>query len=313
MGFAMSQIKTSKQKSAVRRDVSLLTETDLHLFNEGTHFDLQTKLGSHLTTAKDGEKGTYFAVWAPNARSVSVVGDFNNWNPQSHPLYSRGQSGIWEGFLSEIGEGTLYKYHIVSHRHGYEVDKADPFGIFHEVAPKTASIIWDLAYDWGDAEWMENRQSQSGLDAPMSIYEVHLGSWRRVTAEGNRSLSYRELAVELADHVKRCGFTHVEFLPVMEHPFFGSWGYQTTGYFAPSSRYGTPQDFKYLIDHLHQNGIGVILDWVPSHFPSDEHGLAYFDGTHLYEHADPRQGFHPDWNSYHLQLRPQRGPQLSAQ
>jgi len=290
--------KTETLENQVRTDVSLLTDDDVHWFNEGTHFDLQNKLGARMHTAPDGETGVYFAVWAPNARSVTVTGDFNAWDKSSHPLHARGNSGIWEGFLPDVTKGALYKYHITSQNAGYRVDKADPFGVFHEISPKTASIVWDLDYHWEDAQWMDERWSRNGLDSPMSIYEVHLGSWRRVASEGNRSLNYRELAVELAEHVRRCGFTHVEFLPVMEHPFFGSWGYQTTGYFAPSSRYGTPQDFKYLVDYLHQHGIGVILDWVPSHFPSDEHGLAYFDGTHLFEHADPRQGYHPDWNSY---------------
>lgn len=291
---------TTKDKPGmqVRSDVSLLTDDDIYLFNQGTHFDLQNKLGAHPCAGKDGQPGTCFAVWAPNARSVNVVGEFNKWDKQSHPLKPRGSSGIWEGFVPGIGKGTLYKYHIASRVGNHKADKADPFGVFHEVAPKTASIVWDLDYHWGDGDWMAGRHARNRLDAPMSVYEVHLGSWRRVAADGNRSLSYRELAIELSDHVHRCGFTHVEFLPVMEHPFFGSWGYQTTGYFAPSSRYGTPQDFKYLIDYLHQKGIGVILDWVPSHFPNDEHGLGYFDGTHLFEHSDPRQGFHPDWNSY---------------
>jgi 1,4-alpha-glucan branching enzyme len=288
--------------TAVRYDTSLLSNDDVYLFNEGTHFDIQTKLGAHTRRAADGSMGTCFAVWAPNARSVSVVGDFNGWDKRRHKLRPRGSSGIWEGFLPGVGHGTLYKYHIESREGGYSVDKADPYGVFHEVAPKTASIVWDLDYQWDDEDWMTSRADRNKLTAPTSIYEVHLGSWRRIASDGNRSLSYRELAVELADHVQRCGFTHVEFLPVMEHPFFGSWGYQTTGYYAPSSRYGTPQDFKYLVDYLHQHEIGVILDWVPSHFPSDEHGLAYFDGTHLFEHADPRQGFHPDWNSYIFNL-----------
>ena len=280
------------------RHVSLLTDDDVHFFNEGTHFNLHQKFGAHLITAEDGRQGTYFAVWAPNAKLVSVVGLFNDWNEESHPLAQRGSSGIWEGFLPDVGKGTLYKYHIRSRQNDYRVNKSDPFGIFQEVAPKTASIVWDLDYDWGDSEWMSRRWERNGLMSPISVYEVHLGSWKRVPGEENRSLSYRELASELAEHVKQMGFTHVEFLPVMEHPFFGSWGYQTTGYFAPTSRFGTPQDFKFLIDVLHQHGIGVILDWVPSHFPSDEHGLCYFDGTHLYEHADPREGYHPDWNSY---------------
>jgi 1,4-alpha-glucan branching enzyme len=244
------------------------------------------------------QNGTYFAVWAPDARQVSVTGDFNGWDKASHPLQQRGQSGIWEGFVPGTGKGTLYKYHITSRYKGYKVDKADPLALYNEIPPKTASIVWDLEYAWGDGVWMEQRQAYNGLDAPMAIYEVHLGSWKRVPEEGYRSLSFRELAPQLVDHVRHMGFTHVEFLPVMEHPFFGSWGYQTTGYFAPSSRYGSPQDFMYLIDYLHQRGIGVILDWVPSHFPTDEHGLGYFDGTHLYEHSHPKKGFHPDWKSY---------------
>ena len=288
----------STSAAAVRTDVSILTDDDIHWFNEGTHFDLQKKLGARPHRDDNGVEGTYFAVWAPNARLVTVTGDFNHWDKRSHPLQPHGSSGIWEGFIPALTRGSLYKYHIVSQHDGYQVNKADPFGVFHQVAPDTASVVWDLDYQWADDEWMAQRGSRQRLDAPMSIYEVHLGSWRRVLGEGNRSLDYRELAIELSDHVKRLGFTHVEFLPVMEHPFFGSWGYQVTGYFAPSSRFGTPQDFKYLIDYLHQQGIGVILDWVPSHFANDEHGLPYFDGTHLFEHADPRQGYHPDWNSY---------------
>ena len=245
----------------------------------------------------EGVEGTYFGVWAPNARQVSVMGDFNGWSKSSHQLHSKGQSGIWEGFISGIGKGTLYKYRIVSNYHKYRVEKADPFAIFNETPPKTASIVWDSDYSWGDQAWMEKRRERNARDAPISIYEVHLGSWRRVPEEGNRSLTYREMAPPLSKYVQQMGFTHVEFLPVMEHPFYGSWGYQITGYFAPTSRYGTPQDFMYLIDCLHQHGIGVILDWVPSHFTSDEHGLGYFDGTHLYEHKSPRQGIHPDWNS----------------
>ena len=283
--------------SCVRYDFSRLTDDDLYLFNEGSHFDLHRKLGAHLVT-HEGTPGTYFAVWAPNALQVHVVGTFNEWSRNSHPLRARSQSGIWEGFVPHVGKGALYKYHITSRHGGYCVEKADPMGVFHEVAPKTASIVWDLDYAWEDGAWMAERARRNRLEAPLSVYEVHLGSWRRVLAEGNRSLSYRELAFDLADHVRRLGFTHVEFLPVMEHPFFGSWGYQITGYFAPTSRYGTPQDFKYLIDHLHRQGIGVILDWVPSHFANDQHGLGFFDGSHLYEHADPRQGYHPDWNSH---------------
>jgi 1,4-alpha-glucan branching enzyme len=288
---------TDSHATTVQTDLSLLTDDDIHLFNEGTHFDLQNKLGSHLLTTDDGQQGTYFSVWAPNAQSVSVMGDFNQWNKQSQQLHPRGSSGIWEGFLPGVGKGTLYKYHIHSHVGDYRVVKTDPFGVFQEVAPKTASIVWDLDYQWNDDDWMQGRGSRNRLDSPTSIYEVHLGSWRRVPGE-NHSLDYRELATELGDHVKQIGFTHVELLPVMEHPFFGSWGYQTTGYFAPTSRYGTPQDFKFLVDYLHQQGIGVILDWVPSHFPNDEHGLAFFDGSHLFEHADPREGYHPDWKSH---------------
>lgn len=292
----MNDIATLSRPN-VMYDFSLLSDYDAYLFNQGEHYEIWRKLGAHPLTV-EGMAGTYFAVWAPASKSVAVVGDFNDWNRESHPLRPFGSSGIWEGFIPDLHHGSLYKYHIVSADGNYRVDKADPYGYFHEVAPKTASVIWDLDYDWNDSRWMHARGGRNHLQAPMSIYEVHLGSWRRVREEGNRSLSYRELAFELTDRVKRLGFTHVEFLPVMEHPFFGSWGYQTTGYFAPSSRYGTPQDFKFLIDHLHQNGIGVILDWVPSHFPGDEHGLAYFNGEHLYEHADPRQGYHPDWNSY---------------
>jgi 1,4-alpha-glucan branching enzyme len=277
--------------------ITLLTDDDLHLFNEGTHYCLSEKLGSHLLS-HGGEPGTYFAVWAPDASEVSVFGDFNFWDKRTHPLQPRGKSGIWEGFVPGVGKGALYKYHIVSRYRDYTVDKADPVGFFHESAPNTASIVCDLAYDWGDKEWMGKRQFRNSLDAPMSIYEVHLGSWRRVPEEGDRPLTYLEMAPLLAKYVREMGFTHVEFLPVMEHPFVGSWGYQTTGYFAPASRYGTPQEFMSLVDSLHRQGIGVILDWVPSHFPTDEHSLGYFDGTHLYEHAYPQKGFHPDWKSF---------------
>jgi len=275
---------------------TLLTSYDLHLFNEGNHNRLFEKFGAHLTEL-DGRQGTYFAVWAPNAERISVVGDFNRWNPDSHPMNPRESSGVWEAFIPDLAKGAVYKYHLRSRYHMYEVDKSDPYGHFNEVPPRTASIVWDLEYEWQDAEWMRTRYEHNKYDAPISTYEVHLGSWMRVPEEGNRSLSYRELAPKLADYANEMGFTHVEFMPVMEHPFFGSWGYQVTGYYAPSARFGTPQDFMYLVDYLHQRGIGVYLDWVPSHFPNDEHGLAYFDGTHLYEHADPRQGFHPDWKS----------------
>jgi 1,4-alpha-glucan branching enzyme len=277
--------------------VQLLTDQDLYLFNEGSNYRIFEKMGAHLVS-QDGKAGTIFSVWAPNARSVSVVGSFNGWDPKTNRLSPRGSSGIWEGFVPGAQRGALYKFHIESRSHGYRVDKADPVGLLHEKPPRTASVVWDLDYQWNDQEWMKNRAGRNSLRAPQAIYEVHLGSWMRVPEEHNRPLTYRETAPRLAQYVGQMGFTHVEFLPIMEHPFFGSWGYQTTGYFAPTSRYGTPQDFMFLVDYLHQHGIGVILDWVPSHFPSDAHGLAYFDGTHLYEHADSRQGFHPDWKTH---------------
>jgi 1,4-alpha-glucan branching enzyme len=284
-------------KAKVRDDFSLLSEDDLYLFNEGSHFRLYDKLGAHLVEV-EGVKGVYFAVWAADAKQVSVMGDFNGWSKSSHPLKPRGQSGLWEGFVPGVDRGACYKYHIRSRHRGYRVDKADAFGFHFEGPPRTASIVWDLDYAWGDAEWMARRHRHNSLDAPISIYEMHLGSWRRVPEEDNRWLTYREMAPLLAAYLQQTGFTHVEFLPVMEHPFYGSWGYQTTGFFAPTSRYGTPQDFMFLVDYLHQHNIGVILDWVPSHFPADEHGPGFFDGTHLYEHADPRKGFHPDWHSF---------------
>jgi 1,4-alpha-glucan branching enzyme len=274
-----------------------LGEQDLHFFNEGTHVRLYEKLGAH-PLQRDGVEGTHFAVWVPNATRVSVIGEFNGWDKEAHLLYSQGSSGIWEGFLPGVGQGAVYKYHIVSRLNDYQVDKMDPFAFYNEVPSRTASIVWDLGYEWQDTAWMDSRRRRNALDAPMAIYEVHLGSWRRVPEESNRPLTYRELAPALADYVQQRAFTHVELLPIMEHPFYGSWGYQVSGYFAPTSRYGTPQDFMYLIDYLHQRGIGVILDWVPAHFPRDEHSLGYFDGTHLFEHQDPRQGVHPDWDSF---------------
>jgi 1,4-alpha-glucan branching enzyme len=280
----------------VHYDYSLITEDDLYLFNEGSHFRLYDKLGAHPGTF-DGRQGIYFAVWAPNAEQVSVIGDFNQWDGANHLLRSRNDSGIWEGFITGIGPGALYKFRIATKHFGYRVDKADPLAFYSQLSPDTASVVWDLAYSWDDQSWMEERHLHNSMNSPMAIYEVHLGSWQRVPEELQRSLTYRELAPRLADHVKRTGFTHVELMPIMEHPFYGSWGYQVTGYFAPTSRYGTPQDFMYLIDYLHQHSIGVILDWVPSHFPNDEHGLAFFDGTYLYEHADPRKGLHPDWDT----------------
>jgi 1,4-alpha-glucan branching enzyme len=270
-------------------DVTLLTDNDLYLFNEGNHFRLYEKFGAHVVT--------YFAVWAPDAEIVYVMGDFNGWNKTSHALRSRAVSGIWEGFIPGVEKGVKYKFHVCSRYQGYKADKGDPFAFHGETPPLTASIVWDLDYLWNDEAWMRERSRQNNLRAPMSIYEVHIGSWMRIPQEENRSLSYREIAPRLAEYVTRLGFTHVEFLPVMEHPFYGSWGYESLGYFAPTSRYGTPQDFMFLIDTLHQHGIGVILDWVPSHFPSDEHGLGFFDGTHLYEHFDARQRIQPDWGS----------------
>ncbi len=268
---------------------SLLTEDDIYLWNEGTHTRLYEKLGAHPTT-----DGSHFAVWAPNADQVSVVGDWNSWDPQSDPLKRRGSSGIWEGFAPAAQDGHYYKYWI---RNGsYEVSKADPFGFRHESPPANASQIWNLDYQWSDKKWMARRERANSIHSPISVYELHLGSWKR-HSDGNH-LTYTELADELPGYLVDLGFTHVELLPVMEHPFYGSWGYQTTGYFAPTNRYGTPQEFMGLVDALHAAGIAVILDWVPSHFPSDEHGLAFFDGTHLYEHADPRQGLHPDWKTY---------------
>jgi 1,4-alpha-glucan branching enzyme len=286
-------------ENQVRYDVTRLSDDDLYLFNEGSHLQLYEKLGSHPMTV-DGVEGTYFAVWAPDAVDVTVVGDFNYWTPRRHFLGARGSSGIWEGFIPGIRPGTLYKYHIESRFHGYKMNKTDPFARYCEVPPKTASIVHELNYSWNDRNWMESRPETGSLNHPVSIYEVHLGSWMRVPEEGNRMMTYRELAHRLGEYVERMHFTHVEIMPVMEHPFYGSWGYQCTGFFAPTSRYGSPEDFMYFIDHLHQRGIGVILDWVPSHFPTDAHGLAYFDGTHLFEHSDPRQGYHPDWGKLHF-------------
>lgn len=275
-----------------------LSDFDVHLLAEGTHYRTYEKLGAHLAESF-GASGVHFAVWAPNAKHVSVIGDFNDWNVGSHPMQSRPQAGVWECFVPGIGVGALYKYHIESRSEDYRMDKADPYGFAGEIRPQTASKVCNLEdYTWGDRAWMETRQSRNALDAPISIYEVHLGSWMRVPEEGNRWLTYREIATKLADYVHDMGFTHVELLPITEHPFDGSWGYQTVGYFAPTSRFGAPQDFMYLVDHLHQHGIGVILDWVPAHFPRDGHGLGFFDGTHLYEHADPRQGLQPDWDTF---------------
>ncbi|MEX1368681.1 MAG: 1,4-alpha-glucan branching protein GlgB [Nannocystaceae bacterium] len=279
----------------VRSDFSLLDAQDTYLFNEGTHERLYDKLGAHPMEL-DGESGTNFAVWAPGAHYVAVVGDFNDWDRGAHPLTVRGESGVWEGFIPGVEPGALYKLHIAG-PDGWSGDKSDPFAFGSEISPRTASVVVRSEHRWGDDAWMAGRGARQTLQAPISIYEVHLGSWRRVPEEGDRFLGYRELGPLLVEHCRNHGFTHVELMPVMEHPFYGSWGYQITGYFCPTSRYGSPDDLRELIDHLHQADIGVILDWVPSHFPTDAHGLAFFDGSHLFEHADPRQGFHPDWNS----------------
>ncbi|HEY4240768.1 MAG TPA: 1,4-alpha-glucan branching protein GlgB [Kofleriaceae bacterium] len=268
---------------------SLLTADDLFLFNQGTHYRLYDKLGAHPIPG-----GTYFAVWAPNARAVSVIGDWNDWRPGAHALVARESSGIWEGTVAGIGHGARYKYAITG-ADGVTRDKADPFAARAEHPPATASLVWELRHEWHDAEWMKTRGERSSRSAPISIYEAHLGSWRR---ERSAVLGYRRLGEELGAHAANLGFTHVELMPVMEHPFFGSWGYQVTGYFAPTTRYGAPDDFAAMVDGLHARGIGVILDWVPAHFPTDPHGLGEFDGTHLFEHADPRRGFHQDWTSY---------------
>jgi 1,4-alpha-glucan branching enzyme len=274
---------------------SLFTDFDISLFRSGKHFRIYEKLGSHPIEV-DGQLGTYFAVWAPSARNVAVIGNFNDWNTKEHPLAPRWDgSGIWEGFIPDVGKGSLYKYAIQA-QDGRLLEKGDPYALFWEIPPNTASIVWDNEYEWTDKKWMDSRQNVNGIDRPFSVYEVHMGTWKK-TNGGLNSLSYREMATDMVEYVKEMGFTHVEFLPVMEHPYFPSWGYQITGYFAPTSRYGTPQDFMYLVDAFHKAGIGVILDWVPSHFPADAHGLADFDGTHLYDHADPRLGFHPDWKS----------------
>ena len=277
---------------------SRFSDFDIHLFRSGKHYKLYEKLGSHVVE-HHGVKGTYFAVWAPNANFASVIGNFNGWNKTEHPLSARWDgSGIWEAFVPNIGRGEIYKYFLRSNNGGAELEKADPFALFCEVAPKTASIIWDNWYEWKDDNWMKNRRKHNALNAPMSIYEVHLGSWRKDPANPDGYLTYSQIADALVPYVEEMGFTHVEFMPIMEHPYTPSWGYQITGYFSVASRMGTPQELMDLIDRLHQAGIGVIMDWVPSHFPNDAHGLFRFDGTSLYEHEDPRKGYHPDWKSY---------------
>jgi 1,4-alpha-glucan branching enzyme len=277
--------------TATTERTTALTGHDQYLFREGTHSRLYEKLGAQVVS-----NAVEFAVWAPNAASVAVIGDWNGWDPRANPMIGS-DAGIWTARVEGARHGSIYKFHVVSKMGDFRVDKSDPFAFRAEPAPRTGSVVWDLAYEWGDAEWMQTRQHRNALGAPCSVYELHLGSWRRDPSNPERLLGYREVAPALTQYVKEMGFTHVELMPIMEHPFYGSWGYQCTGYFAASSRYGTPQDLMFLIDTLHQAGIGVILDWVPSHFPWDQHGLGYFDGTHLYEHADPRQGHHPDWAS----------------
>ncbi len=296
--------RASTKKMKVSEDVvvesnefhSLFTDYDIDLFKAGKHYHLYNKLGSKVTT-QNGVKGTYFAVWAPNAKYIAVIGNFNGWNRGETPMTARWDgSGIWETFVPNLGKESYYKYFLVSNN-GHEEEKGDPYAYHWETPPHTASVVWDFDFKWSDKTWMNKRKKDSALNKPMSVYEIHLGSWRKVPEEGGRFMSYREMARELPAYCQYMGFTHVEMMPVMEHPFFGSWGYQVTGYFAPSSRFGTPEDFMYLVNELHRANIGVILDWVPSHFPVDKHGPAFFDGTHLYEHEDPKLGFHPDWKS----------------
>ncbi|MBI3952115.1 MAG: 1,4-alpha-glucan branching protein GlgB [Acidobacteria bacterium] len=275
----------------------VLSDFDLHLMAEGTHYRNYEKLGAHIREI-DGVRGVHFAVWAPNAKRVSVVGDFNQWDGRRHPMRFHPGAGIWEIFIPELNEETLYKFEIKSRFHNLSTLKTDPYGFYFERRPKTAAIVHDITkYGWNDEQWMEERAQKNALDAPIAIYEVHLGSWKRAPEEGSRYLTYRELAHQLVDYVKQMGYTHIELLPVTEHPYDGSWGYQTIGHYAPTSRFGEPEDFMYFVDYCHHHGIGVILDWVPAHFPKDAHGLAYFDGTHLYEHADPRKGEHQDWGT----------------
>ncbi|MEK7269081.1 MAG: alpha-amylase family glycosyl hydrolase, partial [Nitrospirota bacterium] len=275
----------------------LLTDFDLHLFGEGRHYRAYDMLGAHIRTV-EGVAGVGFVVWAPNAMRVSVVGDFNGWDGRRHPMRNRGNTGLWELFIPDILKGAAYKYEIRPRDRDVPLLKADPYAFAAELRPKTASIVRSLAgYQWGDQRWMEERAAGDPLAGPLAIYEVHLGSWARVPEEGDRWLTYRELAAKLIPYVKEMGYTHLELLPVTEHPFDGSWGYQTTGYFAPTSRFGQPEDFMAFVDACHQAGIGVMVDWVPAHFPDDPHGLAWFDGTYLYDHEDPRLGHHPEWHS----------------
>ena len=275
----------------------LLSDFDLHLMAEGTHYRNYEKLGSHVRVV-EGVRGVHFAVWAPNAKRVSVIGDFNQWDGRRHPMRFHAGAGIWEIFVPGLREETVYKFEVKWRRFGFITQKTDPYAFYFERRPKTGAIVYDInQFVWRDDQWMEHRKNRNGLDAPISIYEVHLGSWMRAPEEGDRYLTYRELAHQLVDYVKQMGYTHIELLPVTEHPYGGSWGYQTVGYYAPTSRHGEPHEFAYFVDYCHRNGIAVILDWVPAHFPKDGHGLAYFDGTHLYEHSDPRKGEHQDWGT----------------
>ncbi len=275
----------------------VLSDFDLHLLGEGSHHESYEKLGSHLLTV-GGVKGVHFAVWAPNAQRVSIVGNFNKWDPRRHPMRILGDSGIWELFIPGCGEGEIYKYEILSKINKYISEKADPYAFYAEIRPKSASIVYDInKYEWHDDSWLESRSANNWLESPIAIYEVHLGSWMRMPEQDNRYLTYREMADKLIRYVKEMGYTHIELMPVTEHPLDASWGYQTISYFAPTSRYGKPEDFMFFVDLCHQNNIGVILDWSPAHFPTDGHGLGFFDGTCLYEHEDPRKGFHPDWGT----------------
>jgi 1,4-alpha-glucan branching enzyme len=292
------------REGAVTRDVidpyrfaQVLSDFDLHLFAEGTHYRVWERLGAHRMTI-DGTTGVHFAVWAPNAQRVSAIGDFNRWDGRAHPMRRLVPSGVWEVFVPDLTDGDCYKFELRTTA-GQLLHKADPYARLFEVPPRTASVIWsDEGYEWHDQDWMRERASNKGWrDQPMSIYEVHMGSWRRVVEEGHRFQTYREMAMSLVPYVREMGFTHIELMPIMEHPFGGSWGYQVIGFFAPTSRFGTPDDFRYFVDECHRHGIGVILDWVPGHFPKDRHGLAEFDGTALYEHADPRKGEHQDWGT----------------
>ena len=277
-------------------NLSTLSQMDIYLFKQGSYTKMYEKFGAHPMT-HEGKKGVHFAVWAPNAKSVCVRGDFNDYKIDAHPLQLRSDdSGIWEGFIEDIAIGLTYKYHIVSLFHNIVHEKSDPFAFYSEVAPKSASRIYELDnYKWNDKKWMEKRYKNNACDSPISVYEMHVGSWRRNPLEGNRYLTYKELALELVPYLKEMNYTHVEFMPLSEYPYFGSWGYQVVGYFSATSRFGEPEDLMYLIEELHKNDIGVIMDWVPSHFAVDMHGLINFDGTALYEHDDPRQGFHPEW------------------